>query len=388
MRRQPRRAAGAVDRLPSGRYRVRVLDPTTGRRVSIGSYDSKREADKAFARASTDQQRGVWLAPDAGSITFRDYSSNWLRDRLTGRGDPLRPRVKELYEGLLRLHILPAFGHAPIGIISTAAVRTWYSSLLANGPGRSTAAKSYRLLKSIMNTAIEDGLILRNPCSVTGAGVERPEERPVPSIEKVYEIADAVPLRLRAFVLLGAFAGLRRGEIFGLTRANIDLEHGTVSVVEQRQQGAHGEMLVGPPKTDAGRRTVTLPPSIVPDLIGHLGRWVEAAPESLLFVGEKGAPLRPHVWQKHWDLARAHAGMPELHFHDLRHVAGTLAASTGASTRELMLRLGHASPDAALRYQHATPERDQVIASGIDRMIEEARRRQPPRTDGPDIGLP
>ena len=96
-------------------------------------------------------------------------------------------------------------------------------------------------------------------------------------------------------------------------------------------------------------------------------------PTALVFVGEKGRPVRAGVWQKEWDRARRSIGLPDLHLHDLRHVAGTMAAATGAGTKEIMRRLGHATQQAALRYQHATDERDRVLASGIDRLIQAAR---------------
>ena len=69
-----------------------------------------------------------------------------------------------------------------------------------------------------------------------------------------------------------------------------------------------------------------------------------------MFTGQKGGPLAPHVLQAAWLKARVEVGLPDLHLHDLRHLAGTLAASTGAGTKELMYRLGHASQQAALRY--------------------------------------
>ncbi len=83
----------------------------------------------------------------------------------------------------------------------------------------------------------------------------------------------------------------------------------------------------------------------------------------------KGGPLRVHVWQKHWDCARRAVGLEQLHFHDLRHVANTLAAASGATTKELMYRMGHASPTAALRYQHATRDRDAIIAAALGQLM-------------------
>ena len=88
----------------------------------------------------------------------------------------------------------------------------------------------------------------------------------------------------------------------------------------------------------------------------------------------KGGPLAPHVLQKAWANARSQLDLDDVHLHDLRHLAGTLAASTGAGTKELMHRLGHASPQAALRYQHATRERDVAIAAALDGLIRGATR--------------
>jgi integrase len=368
-----RRQLGAIDRLPSGRWRVRLADAATGRRVSIGTWEHRREAERALAAASSDQDRGAWVAPKDGRITMAEYSPGWLASRLTSRGEALRPRVQELYEGYLRLHILPTLGNVPLGRMTTARVRRWYVELLADGTGPSTAAKCYRLLRAVLNTAVEDRLLVANPCTIKGAGVEPCEERSIPTVAEVYALAGVVSARYRALVLLAAFGGLRRGELFGLTRADVDLLHRTVSVRVQRQESKRGGHLVGPPKTAAGRRTLALPAELVPELEDHLVRW--AAPElgGLVFVGEKGGPVRPGVWQKEWDRARRSLDLEYVHLHDLRHVAGTLAAATGAGTKEIMRRLGHATQEAALRYQHATDERDRVLAAGIDRIIQAAR---------------
>jgi integrase len=367
-----RSAAGAVDRLRSGRWRVRIFDPTSRKRVSIGSFKTRSEAEAAFADAVVAQQRGGWVTPEDARVTLAEFSRGWLESRLTSRGEPLRPRVRELYDGYLRLHIVPTLGDVPLGQLTTARIRRWHADLLAAGLGPSTTAKCYRLLRAILNTAIEDRHLVANPCSIKGAGVEPCEERRIPSIDEVYALANTVVPRLRSLVLLAAFGGLRRGELFGLRRRDIDLLHRTVDVRSQRQESKTGEAIIGPPKSAAGRRVLALPAELVPVLEDHLARWVSPDPDALVFVGERGAPLRPGVWQRQWDVARAAIGKPELHLHDLRHVAGTVAAATGASTKEIMRRLGHATPQAALRYQHATDQRDRLLADGIDAIIRSA----------------
>ncbi len=112
-----------------------------------------------------------------------------------------------------------------------------------------------------------------------------------------------------------------------------------------------------------------MPPALLPELDVHLERYVGPGPDALVFTGAKGARLRGTNFNKVFDKARIAIGRPEVHLHDLRHFANTLAASAGESTRELMSRLGHSSPAAALRYHHATAERDQVLADRMNDLI-------------------
>ncbi len=350
-----RRQLGGIDRLGSGRYRARVVDEATGDRLSLGTYRTKADAEQALASAISDQSRGRWVRPDSGTTPFATYAHQWLASRLGRGGAPLRPRVRELYEGQLRLHILPTFGDVKLGRIRPAHVRGWYAGLVDGGPGASTAAKCYRLLRAILNTAVEDGILVTNPCTIRGAGAERAEERRLPTVEQVFDLAAAVKPRYRALVLVAAFSGLRRGELFGLRREHVDLEQGTVTVALQRQQLAHGELIVGPPKSDAGHRTVALPQEALDPLIAHLECFTGPGPADWVFTGDKGGPLREAVWQHEWAKARAGLGLPGLHFHDLRHAAATMAAATGAGVKEIMYRIGHSSPQAALRYCMPAP---------------------------------
>ena len=108
------------------------------------------------------------------------------------------------------------------------------------------------------------------------------------------------------------------------------------------------------------------------DLEEHLDRFTGSDPDALLFTGPDGEPLSRRIWNIRWNAARKAVGVPHLHFHDLRHTGNTLAAATGASTKELMARMGHSSSRAALLYQHATRDRDVVIAKAIGEIIEAA----------------
>jgi integrase len=234
----------------------------------------------------------------------------------------------------------------------------------------STAAKCYRLLRSIMATAVEDGLALTNPCTIKGAGTEPNPETKIPSVAEVHKLADCIDERVRGMVLLAAFMGLRKGELLGLRRGDVDLDAKVLTVREQRQSAWSGKQLVGPPKTEAGRRSIAIPSALVDELQHHLDRNAQPGDDGYFFTGLKGGRLSPAVWTKQWDEARARVGVEHIRLHDLRLLAGTLAAATGAGTKELMHRLGHASPRAALIYQHATRERDIAIAEAMNEHIE------------------
>ena len=222
-------------------------------------------------------------------------------------------------------------------------------------------AKAYRLLHGIFATAVEeDRLVRRNPCRIEGAGKEESPERAMPSLPLALAVADALPVRYRAMALLATFAGLRWGEVVGLCRENVDLDACEIRVVETTAELDRGPLRAETPKSRTGRRTVAFPVELVFELRWHLERFAQPGGRGLVFVGPKGAPLRRSNFRPIWYAARSKAGAPDLHFHDLRHVGGTLAAATGASLKELMARLGHSSTRAALIYQHATRDRDQA----------------------------
>jgi len=236
-----------------------------------------------------------------------------------------------------------------------------------------TVAKCYRLLRAILATAEADGFITKNPCILKGAGVERSPERPVASIGDVDRLVAAAPERLHALILLATYTSLRFGEFSALTRRHVDLDRRVVTVVASAAELRDGTRIIGEPKSAAGRRRVAIPDAVVEAVRHHLTAYAQPGPNSLVFIGPNGGPLRRGHFSRQWRALAQEAGVEELRFHDLRHTGNTLAAMTGASTKELMSRMGHPSVRAALLYQHATEEREHVIASGLSAMILEAR---------------
>lgn len=184
-------------------------------------------------------------------------------------------------------------------------------------------AKAHRLLRCILNTAVEDGRILANPCQIRKAGAEAPPERPTVSPAIVGALVAQVPAKRSPMVLLAGICGLRLGEILGLAVRHVDLLHGTL-LVERQLQEINSQQEFSSPESEAGRRTIQLPRFVADSLSSHIEGVHDAGPELLLFTGPKGGPLRRHVLHGEWDAARQALGYPTLRFHDLRHSALTL----------------------------------------------------------------
>lgn len=370
-----RRRFGAVRKLPSGRFQARYTGPDDQEYTAPNTFATKTDAEIWLSRKESEILSQEWTDPDAGKIPFREFAATWMTERT------LRPKTAQLYEGLLRLHINPSLGDKLLVDITARHVRQWHTKLTQNGPGASTVAKAYRLLRGILNTAVEDEMIKKNPCKIKNAGVERPDERPVLTVPEVFALASAVPPRFRALVLLATFGSMRWGELAALRRRNLDLDAGTVRIEESVSEMKTGELITGRPKTDAGVRVVTLPKVIMGDLRWHLQRFSQPGPDGLVFVGEQGAQLRRSAFTKIWAKAIKKSGLPAIHVHDLRHTGNTLAAMTGASLKELMARMGHSSTKAAMIYLHAAKDRDRAIADALGEIVKQGLKPSDDESD-------
>ncbi len=353
---------------PSGiRYDVRFRINGIQRTKTFRTHQDAKSFRK---KMEGEELAGLVNDPTDGERLFGAYADAWIRERLV-MGRPLTPSTAQGYRALLRRHIKPVFGDTKLRQITPERVRQWHAETAEFS--RDQAAKGYRLLRAILNTAVADGLVGRNPCTIRGAGIEHARERPMLETIKVLELAEAIEPRLRCLVLLGGFAGMRSGELLGLQRRDIDPLHGTVAVERQAQELTGLGRVLMPPKSAAGRRTVALPTFVLTSLENHLQRFVSAAPDSVVFTRPTGLPLRRQDLSHAWTDACAVVGIEGVRPHDLRHHAATvIARNPNVTLRELMATIGHSSHVAALRYQHATAERSKEIAAYLDDVISAA----------------
>jgi integrase len=358
---------GTVEKLPSGRYRARYRGPD-GRRYSAPTlFLTQRDARGWLALQQAEIIKGAWLPPGADEkprprLTLADYAEDWLDHR------DLKERTREHYRDLLDRQILPKLGKLPLASITADDVRSWYAALGKDTP--TLRAHAYGLLRTMMGTAASDGKIAANPCVIRGAGTARRVKKIRPAtLEELETLTAAMPEHQRLMVLLASWCALRFGELTELRRKDIDLENGVVRV-ERAVVRTDDGFQVTTPKSEAGVRDVAIPPHLLPAVAEHLDRFVVDDDDALLFPAKQGGHLAPASLYRSFYPAREAAGRPDLRWHDLRHSGAVLAAATGATLAELMARLGHSTPQAAMRYQHASRGRDKKIAELLSKIAE------------------
>jgi len=347
-----RSSFGTVRKLPSGAFQARHLSPT-GERITAGTFDTEKAARAALAAIQTDLARGLWHDERAGDISVSEFAEQWLEIRRPS----LAPRTVEVYESSLKRWILPAFARMKVRDVSILDIDTWWERT-GSRTGAVNRRNAYFVLRNIFRFAVRYGLVLVNPCQIENAGRDVSAPRPHLSIEDFARIVDAMPNALHAAVWLSFGAHLRLGELCGLNRGDADLSAGTLTVTRQSQV-VRGGTVLRDTKTRQQRTVAILEPALSM-LRAHIEKN-PALPHAPLFCGERGFRISRGTITREWNAARERVGLPTAHFHDVRHTSLTLTASF-ATPRENMARGGHSTMQAAMRYQHATEQRDSIVA--------------------------
>lgn len=359
---------GSVKTLRSGKKQASYNGPNGRRYLAPHTFDTMMDARAWLHGEKRDIDQGVWIAPEnridpnARHVQFRQYAEKWLIER------DLKAKTLHHYRDLLETRVYTAFGERRITAIATPMVRTW---LAAQDGAPTRKAQAYGLLKAILTTAVQDGVIDVNPCQMV---VKAPKRREIELLTpaQLWDVYDEMNAHYRPAVLVLSLCGLRFGECIELRRKDIrDDGRGMALRVRRAAVRVGAEIIVGTPKSDEGVRDVVVP-GVVADILREHLKTVGRSAESLVFTTTRGERLSQTAFTKNFKAAvESKTGRIDVRVHDLRHLGGTLAAQAGATTKELMDRLGHATPVMALRYQHTAAGRDAAIA---DRLGEIAGR--------------
>jgi integrase len=358
-----RRGFGALRKLPSGRWQASYVGPDTLRHAAPVTFETAEDAEGWLTDRRREIKNEDWRPPrPRRPVTFGEYAERWLMNRT------LKPRTRYHYRKLLDAKLLPTFKDVALKHMSADVIDDWYYRFGDSTP--TSRAHAYGLLRAILGDAVQRRLLDYNPCHIRGAGnVKRAKQIEPASLLQLEALTKAMPERYRLMVLLAAWCGLRFGELTELRRNDVDLTHGVVKV-RRAVVRVDGAFVIGTPKSDAGTRDVNIPPHLLPAVKAHLADNITGGRDGLLFpaAGDPAKHLAPATLYRVFYKAREEAGRPDLRFHDLRHTGAVLAASTGATLAELMVRLGHSTAGAALRYQHAANDHDKVIAEALSNL--------------------
>lgn len=357
---------GAI-RERNGRFQASYL--VEGKRYYAPmTYSTKTDARAYLDGVRTDLARGVWVSPQAVKAeTFSQYAETWIAQRLSSKGEPLRPKTRQEYERQLAKG-LAVFADDRLTDITTTRVREWHAARMK--AGKTAAASEARLLRAILNTADEDGIIAAAPVpsKLTNTSAGR-KYRP-PTVEELATLHDHEEDRYKLAVLIAAYGGLRLSEWRALRRSDLTLtdRRYIVSVTRQAEHVTGRGWEVGQPKSASGVREAALPARMTPVITARLEAHVGPFAESLLFA-PKGRSQFIHNsdFYATWKAAQEAAGVKgQVREHDLRDFAGSHLLAAGANALEVRDFLGHADVQTTTKhYLHVVNDRAAELA---DRM--------------------
>ena len=360
----------SVDKTNGG-WRARWRDQSGKQRAR--TFRLKADAIAFEAKMRLDARTRGFVAPSSGKTSVNELSELWLAASLH-----LAPGTLFTYRRDLERYILPALGSVTLERISGDMIQRFLAEEL-DTYAPSTVHRHYRTLNALFGWALRQGRILSNPCLTVNAPKIPRKEAKFLSVEEVERVADEMPDRYRAFILVAAWGGLRWGELTGLRRGSVN---GARITITEQLVLEDGEFVRRPPKTPSSRRTVLLPASIGEELAGHMQKFSPLEADSLVFVNKNGSPIGQFFRRSVWPAACFRAGLARQEvnpktakleirgaptIHQLRHTAVALAIAAGAHPKAIQARLGHSSIMVTMNtYGHLLDAVGEEVAEALD----------------------
>lgn len=362
-----------------GRWLARWRDPSGRQRKK--SFPRRVDAERFLSDLMSEMHRGSYVDPAAGKVRLDAFAETWAAGL-----SHLKDTTASRYQDVARTHVVPRWGSWPLSKIAGSDVAAWIGQLRDEGLSAGTVRKIHLVLSLILDAAVRDGRIAKNPAK----GVRLPRQtrrdpRFLTPVEVRRLIEAAGPNGLQVAVL--AFTGLRFGEFAALRVGRFDPQRGRLTVAESVTL-VRNVMTWSTPKNHR-TRSVPVPPSLVAALVEQVqGR----AADELLFSAPMGGPIRLNNWRRRvFEPARDAAGLSaDLTPHDLRHTAASLAVAMGANVKAVQQMLGHASAAMTLDiYAGLFPDDLDAVAVALDGHVPQMCHNGPNRQiDAADGGAP
>ena len=334
-------------------------------RKFVNVKGKKADAERIMTEFMASLDRG--LPPETSKVTVAEFMERWLNDYVVlGR----KPNTVKFYAMINRLYLSPSLGHLRLQNLTAANVQSMVRFVLGKGLSPSTARRAYATLHRALECGMKWGLVHRNVCDAIDAPREAKPRIDPPNKATVRLFLDkATEYPNGAAVWLLAYSGMRRGEVCGLKRDDVDFERGTVSILRAVSR-VDGELTALEPKSGASRRTIHLDADTLAVLRAHLATQAEQRlalgrgyrDQGYLFGTRTGGILDPDKLTNTWRRIRRDIGV-QHRLHDLRHHHATALIEAGVHIKAVQARLGHSSPSFTLAvYSHVTPGMDKEAA--------------------------
>lgn len=381
-------SAGNIIKRGERSFRLKVelsRDPATGKRryhletvkgaagETLGQVRARAKA--RLVELQHELNRGEYV--ERSTLTVEGYMRKWL-----GAPVGLNPKTLERYRQLAEQQIYPHLGAVEIQKLSEDHIQDWHGALLASGgkEGRSlsprTVGHAHRVLHTALARAVRGKIVLRNVASLVSPPKVPRKEVASLTVDQIGELLDGIKdhrLYVPAVIALGT--GLRRGEILALRWQDVDLDAGFVQV--ERSLGEAGDAVYfKEPKSEAGRRSVSLAPFVIAALRDHRKAQLEMRMAlglgkmpggTLLFATVDGEPISPDALSRDWaNLVRVRK-LPQISFHGLRHSNVSLLIDGGLDVYSVSRRIGHSSAALTLKtYTHLFRHKETEAAEAIE----------------------
>ncbi|MCX4664709.1 tyrosine-type recombinase/integrase [Streptomyces uncialis] len=382
------------DRYGTGlRYRARYIGPDGTEKSKSFRDGQKRLAEKWLSKTETDMATGQYVDPRSARTTFQEHAVKWVAAQTSDIA------TRQAVEMRLRLHAYPHIGSRPLGSFRPEHIRAWVRVLEDTVPAASYRRAIFGNVSAVLTAAVDDGLLLKNPCRAESVKAPKPSPtrvKPWPA-EWVFGVREALPGRYRAGVDLGGGCGLRQGEVFGLPVDEVDFLGGWLHVAYQIKL-VRGKPVFAPPK-GGKERDVPFPSEVGAALAAHMTvyppvaitlPWCEpdGAPvtKKLFFTNSDGHAVRRNAFNlRAWKPALAavgvipvpergerHAKAPEHGMHALRHFYASVLLDAGENIKALSQYLGHSDPGFTLRtYTHLMPSSEGRTRKAVNQVYGE-----------------
>jgi len=351
------------------------VDPATGKKKQqwVSVKGSKKEAEKRLADLLHQLDTGTFMKPS--KTTLGEFLERWLVDYRPN----LSPRGFERYEGIIRGHLIPGLGSITLTQLRPEHLQKHYTAKQNDGLSARTVRYHHAVLHVALKTAVQWGLLPRNPAdAVSPPHARRTEMQTWNEDDITHFLEVAKDSRYYTLFYTALFTGMRRSELLGLKWGDVDFMLSQIYVSRGLHHLKDGSYIFTEPKSVKSRRTIALPPSATLLLKEHHEKQklervmlgMSLTDGDLVFSHLEGKPLRPNTITRAWEVLAAHTGVKVIRLHDARHTHASIMLKQGIHPKIVQERLGHASIQMTLdTYSHVAPGLQEAAANRFDELV-------------------